>query len=197
MDKMNDLKALLRHDVQMLLSMEEQIIEAMPAMVAAAENPSLKQALEQHLKVTENQRTRINQVREMLGADEESVTNYSGILSNLFGGGAKCQGIEGIIDEGQKVMAENLSSEVRDAAIIGGNQKIEHYEIACYGTARTFAQQLGLSQVASLLQQTLDEEYRADEILTTLAVNQVNLGAQTGGSVSGSGVGTSTNSSIL
>ena len=178
MDKMNDLKALLRHDAQMLLSMEEQIIEAMPAMVAAAENPALKSALEEHLRITENQRQRIEQVRQSLGADEDSVTNYTGVLSNLFGGGAKCKGIEGIIDEGQKVMAENLSSEVRDAAIIAGNQKIEHYEIACYGTARTYAQELGLTEVAQLLQQTLDEEYRADEILTTLATSGVNQKAE-------------------
>jgi ferritin-like metal-binding protein YciE len=178
MDKMNDLKALLRHDAQMLLSMEEQIIEAMPAMIAAAENPQLKSALEHHLRVTENQRERINQVRELIGATEDSVNDYAGILSNLFGPGAKCKGIEGIIDEGQKVMAENLSAEVRDAAIIGGNQKIEHYEIACYGTARTFAQQPGLTEVAQLLQQTLDEEYKADEILTSLAVGGVNQEAK-------------------
>ena len=76
-------------------------------------------------------------------------------------------------------MAENLSPEVLDAAIIAGSQKIEHYEIACYGTARTYAQQLGLTQVAQLLQQTLDEEYKADELLTQLAVSSVNLQAET------------------
>lgn len=178
MDKMTDLKALLKHDVQMLHSAEEQIIEAMPAMIAAAENPPLKRALEEHLKVTENQRQRIDQVRQMLGANEDSVENYTGVLSNLFGGGAKCKGMEGIIDDGQKVMAENLSSEVRDAAIIAGSQKIEHFEIASYGTARTYAQQLGLTEVAQLLQQTLDEEYKADEILTTLAVSGVNQQAE-------------------
>lgn len=180
MEKMNDLKALLRHCVQELYSVEEQIIEAMPAMIAKAENPSLKNALEQHLRVTENQRERIDQVRQMLGADEESVSKYTGILSNLFGAGTKCKGMEGLIDEGQKIMSENLSSEVMDAAIIAGSQKIEHYEIAAYGTARTYAQQLGLTQVAQLLQQTLDEEYRADEMLTSLAVSDVNQEAQTG-----------------
>lgn len=197
MEKMNDLKALLRHCVQELYSVEEQIIEAMPAMIAKAENPSLKQALEQHLKVTENHRERIAQVRQMLGADEESVTKYSGILSNLFGAGSKCKGMEGLIDEGQKIMAENLSDEVMDAAIIGGSQKIEHYEIASYGTARTYAQQLGLTQVAQLLQQTLDEEYRADEILTSLAVGQVNQQANMGDGVSNSNYTTSSTSSLL
>jgi ferritin-like metal-binding protein YciE len=179
MDKMKDLRALLKHDVQLLHSVEEQIIEAMPAMIAKAENPSLKRALEEHLRVTENQRERIDRVRQMLGANEDSVENYTGILSNLMGGGDKCKGMEGLIDEGQKVMAENLSQEVMDAAIIAGSQKIEHYEIACYGTARTYAQQLGLTEVAQLLQQTLDEEYRADELLTQLAVSSVNLQAET------------------
>lgn len=197
MEKMNDLKALLRHCVQELYSAEDQITEAMPAMIAKAENPSLKQALEQHLRVTENHRERIDQVRQMLGADEESVTKYSGILSNLFGAGSKCKGMEGLIDEGQKIMAENLSDEVMDAAIIGGSQKIEHYEIAAYGTARTYAQQLGLTQVAQLLQQTLDEEYRADEILTSLAVGQVNQQANMGDGISNSNYTTSSSSSLL
>lgn len=184
MDKMNDLKELLRHDVQLLHSAEEQIIAAMPAMIAKAGNPALKQALEEHLRVTERQRERIDQVRQLLGANEESVENYTGLLSRLMGGGDKCKGIEGLIQEGQKVMAENMSQEVLDAAIIGGSQKIEHYEIACYGTARTYAQQLGLTEVAQLLQQTLDEEYKADEMLTTLAVSGVNQTAESNGSSS-------------
>ena len=181
MDKMTDLKALLKHCVQELYSVEEQIVEAMPAMIAKAENPSLKQALEQHLRITETHQNRINQVRDMLGVDEESVTNYSGVLSNLFGAGSKCKGMEGLIDAGQKLMAENLSPEVMDAAIIGNSQKIEHFEIASYGTARTYAQQLGLTQVAQLLQQTLDEEYRADEILTRLATGGINQTAEDNG----------------
>src|SRR4051812_35700786 len=103
MDKMQDLNALLRHDVQLLLSVEEQIISALPAMIAKAQNPQLKQALEQHLRITEQQRDRINQVREMMGADEDSVKNYTGVLANLMGGGAKCKGMEGLIEEGQKI----------------------------------------------------------------------------------------------
>ena len=97
-----------------------------------------------------------------------------------MGGGAKCKGMEGLIDEGQKIMAENLSDEVMDAVIIGGNQKIEHHEIASYGTARTYAQELGLTEVAQLLQETLEEEYRADEMLTTLATSSINLKAEVG-----------------
>lgn len=179
MDKMNDLKALLRHDTQMLLSVEEQIIEALPAMIARASHPALKDALQQHLRVTEQHRDRINQVRNMMGADEDSVKNYSGVLANLMGG-TKCKGMEGLIDEGQKIMAENLSGEVMDAAIIAGCQKIEHYEIAAYGTARTYAEQLGMIDVAQLLQQTLLDEHDADDRLTALAVADVNIRAEVG-----------------
>ena len=185
MDKMNDLRALLKHDIQMLYSAEEQIIEALPAMITRASNPGLKQALEQHLRVTEQQRDRLNQVREILGASEEDVTRYSGVLATMMGG-TKCKGMDGLIDEGQKIMAENLSDEVMDAAIIGGCQKIEHYEIACYGTARTYAEQLGLIDVAQLLQQTLMEEHDADDRLTTLATSDVNLRAEVGSTTNNS-----------
>jgi ferritin-like metal-binding protein YciE len=179
MDKMQDLRALLKHDVQMLYSAEEQIIDAMPAMIERAANPGLKEALNQHLRVTETQRQRLEQVRQMLGASEQDVTRYSGVLASVMGG-TKCKGMEGLIDEGQKIMAENLSDEVMDAAIIGGCQKIEHFEIAAYGTARTYAEQLGLIEVAQLLQQTLLEEHDADDRLTVLATTDVNLKAEVG-----------------
>ncbi len=179
MEKMQDLRTLLKHDVQMLHSVEKQLVEAMPTMISRATNPALKQALEEHLRITENQLTRINKVRDMLGTDKESVTKYSGVLANIMGG-VKCKGMEGLIEEGEKVMAENLEDEVMDAAIIGCSQKIEHFEIASYGTVRTYAEQLGLQDVAQLLQQTLDEEYRADELLTNLAVTSINLQAEVG-----------------
>lgn len=188
MEKMQDLKALLRHDVQMMLSMEEQIIAAMPAMIAKVSNPALKQNLEEHLRITELQRDRIDQVRVLLGASEDDVKRYSGVLANLMGG-TKCKGMDGLIEEGQKIMAENLSPEVMDAAIIGGCQKIEHFEIAAYGTARTYAEQLGLIDVAQLLQQTLIEEHDADERLTSLAVSTINLQAETAGATSGARTG--------
>ena len=163
----------------MLYSAEEQIIEAMPAMIARASNPSLKQALEQHLDITRRQKDRLDQVRQMLGVDKDDVTRYSGVLATVMGG-TKCKGMEGLIDEGQKIMAENISDEVMDAAIIGGCQKIEHFEIAAYGTARTYAEQLGLIDVAQLLQQTLMEEHDADDRLTALAVADVNVRAEIG-----------------
>lgn len=177
------------YDVRHLYSAEEQIIEAMPAMIEKANDARLKQALEQHLQVTERQRDRLTQVRQLLG-DEEDDSNDSGIFAGLFGTGGRSKGIAGLIDEGQKVMAVDMSPAVMDAAIIGCAQKIEHYEIAGYGTARTYAEQLGLTDVAQLLQQTLLEEHDADDMLTALAVGDVNQRAEAG-SVSNS---TSTNS---
>ncbi len=173
MEQMTDLKELLKHDIQMLCSTEDQIIEALPAMIEKASNPQLKQGLNQHLEVTKQQRQRLNVIKEELGVTEQDVTRYSGIMSTLMGG-TKCKGMEGIIDEGQKMLAMNASSEILDAAIIAGSQKIEHFEIACYGTARTYAQQLGLSSVEKLLSQTLEEERMADQQLTNLAERSVN-----------------------
>ena len=177
MDNMNHLKDLLRYDVQHLYSTEEQIIDALPAMMDKANDPGLKQALEQHLRVTELQLDRLDQVRQLFGEGDDS-DNDTGIFSGIFGSDNKSKGIEGLIDEGQKVMAVDMSPEVMDAAIIGCAQKIEHYEIAGYGTARTYAEQLGLTDVAQLLQQTLIEEHDADDRLTSLAVGNVNQRAE-------------------
>ena len=174
---MNDLRSLLKHDIVMLQSAEEQIVDALPTMVTRATNTDLKQGLQEHLLQTERHVQRLEQVSERLGADDDSVKRYSGVLANLMGG-TKCQGMDGLIDEGKKLMAENLDDEVMDAAIIGACQKIEHFEIAAYGTARAYAEQLGMTDVAQLLQQTLDEEYTADQKLTSLAVSCVNLKAE-------------------
>jgi len=182
MDQMNDLKALLKHDVQMLVSVEDQIIKALPAMIKRATSQQLKKALDEHLNITKRQRLRLDQINQLMSASEEDVTKYSGVLANLMGG-TKCKGMDGIIDEGEKIMAENLSDEVMDAAIIGACQKVEHFEIASYGTARTYAQELGLTQVAQLLQQTLDEEYMADQELTSLAEQRINQRAMSGSSM--------------
>jgi ferritin-like metal-binding protein YciE len=179
MDNMNHLRDLLRFDVKNLISAEEQIIEAMPAMIAKATNPALKDALEQHLRITELQRSRLTQVQQGLGVDSDN-DDDDGIFSGLFDMGSKNKGMDGLIDEGQKVMAVDMDPAVMDAAIIGCAQKIEHYEIACYGTARTYAQQLGLTEVAQLLEQTLEEERTSDEMLTSLAVSDVNLRAESG-----------------
>lgn len=188
MDNMNHLKDLLVHDVHDLYSAEEQILKALPAMIEKAHHPQLKQSLEQHLRVTEQQRDRLNQVKQLLGANESS-NQGQGIFADLFGTGLKCKGMEGIISEGEEVMAIDMDPAVKDAAIICAAQKVEHYEICGYGTAKAYAEELGLIDVAQLLQQTLMEEYDADDKLTSLAIGSVNRKAERG-------AGTSTVSSL-
>lgn len=194
MDKMRDLRDLLVHEVADLRSAEEQIVEAMPQMIGKANNAQLRQALEQHLQVTQGQLARIEQVQRMLGDQDGKESQSDGLFSNLFGTGIKCKGMEGLIDEGQKVMGEDMNAEVLDAAIIACAQKIEHYEICGYGTARAFARQLGLTEVERLLEQTLDEEHQADELLTSMAVNSVNLMAESSSGSSDMNSGSSYNS---
>lgn len=180
MDNMNHLRDLLVHDVHDLYSAEEQIIKALPAMIEKANNPQLKQALEQHLRITEQQRDRLDQVRQLLGANNDDSNEGYGIFAGLFGTGIKCKGMEGIISEGEEVLAIDMDPAVKDAAIICATQKVEHYEICGYGTARAYAEELGLIDVAQLLQQTLMEEYDADDQLTALAIGSVNRKAERG-----------------
>jgi ferritin-like metal-binding protein YciE len=184
MDKLRDLRDLLKHEIKDLYSAEQQIIEAMPAMIEKANNPTLRQALDMHLQVTRGQKDRLEQVQQLLGDQDQ--TDNSGFFSNLFGEGVTCKGMEGLIDEGEKVMAEDMNPEVMDAAIIACAQKIEHYEICGYGTARAYARQLNLGSVAQLLEQTLDEEHQADDQLTSLALGGVNQQAETGDTMRGS-----------
>lgn len=184
MEKMINLRDLLMHEVQDLTSAEEQIIEALPAMIKKANNGTLKKSLQDHLEVTEMQLQRLDQVKQLLenenGGEESNGKERKGFLGGLFGGGAhKCKGMEGLIKEGEKVMGEDMSPEVLDAAIIACAQKIEHYEICGYGTARAYARELNLGEVAELLEETLNEEYEADDLLTDLAVGKLNQQAET------------------
>lgn len=187
MEKMNDLRDLLKHEVMDLYSAESQIIDALPSMIDKAKNTDLKKVLQNHLKVTEKQRSRLEQVQNLLGGEEQNTGDNSGLFSRLFKGRQVCRGMQGIIEEGSKVMKEDMDSDVMDAAIIGCAQKVEHYEICGYGTARTFARELNLEQVAQLLEQTLDEEYQADDTLTQLAVSHINKQAQSSRSKSSTG----------
>lgn len=187
---MINLKDLLRHEILDLYSAEEQIIEALPKMVDKANNAELKKALSEHLRVTENQKNRLDEVKTLMGEEQEfeGSENKKGFFSRLFGGsgGEKCKGTEGLIKEGEKMMGEDMTPEAMDAAIIGGAQKIEHYEICGYGTAAAYARELGLSNIAGLLQQTLNEEYFADDLLTQLAVGKLNIKAENATEQSGS-----------
>ncbi len=183
MEKMIDLKDLLKHEVLDLYSAEEQIIAAMPGMIEKAKDSKLKKSLQEHLKVTEKQKTRLDKIKSLLSenGNEENSSNGKGFFSSLFGGSGgsqKCKGMEGLITEGEKVLGEDMTPEVLDAAIIASAQKIEHYEICGYGTARAYARQLNLGEVAELLEETLDEEYEADDRLTDLAVGGLNEEAE-------------------
>lgn len=167
---MNDLKDLLKHEIEDLYSAEEQILEALPQMIEKANNADLKKALKEHLKITEQHKTRLDKIQKELNLKEEK----KGFLSGIFSGKHTCKGMEGVIEEGKKIMNADISPEALDAAIIASAQKVEHYEICGYGTAKTFARELGLEPLAKQLEQTLSEEYEADLLLTGLAEARIN-----------------------
>ena len=160
--EMETLRDLYIDELKDLYSAENQIIKALPKMTKAASSPELKRAFERHLEETRRQVERLDQIAESL---DVRLT------------GKKCKGMEGLIEEGKEVMAEDLEENALDAGLIGAAQKVEHYEIAAYGTARTHASMLGLNKAAKLLQQTLDEEGNTDKKLTQLAENIINVEA--------------------
>ena len=153
------LRELLVEELKDLYSAEKQITKALPRMAKKAKNPELKRAFEQHLKETEGQITRLEKVFERLGEKAKAKT---------------CKAMEGLVAEGKEMMGEDLDDDNMDAALIGVAQKVEHYEIASYGTVRTWARVVGASDVERLLQQTLDEEGKTDKLLTELANRRVN-----------------------
>jgi ferritin-like metal-binding protein YciE len=148
-----------------LYSAEKQLIKALPKMAKASTNEDLRQAFESHLEETEGQIKRLEKIFMQLDISYARVE--------------KCKAMEGLIEEGKDIMEEGLQPDVLDAALICAAQKVEHYEIAGYGCARTFAQQLGHDEVADLLQETLDEEGNTDKKLTEIAETVVNQEAQT------------------
>ncbi len=179
MDKIIDLNDLLKHEILDLYSAEEQIIEGLPSMIENAGKPELKEALSNHLEVTKLQKSRLDEIKKVIMGDDSGEED-KGFFSNLFGGSdkVKSKGIEGLIDEAKRLMDEDMTPEAMDAAIIGAAQKIEHYEIAGYGTARAYASELKLDLVVAELEKTLHEEYDADGKLTQIAVGKVNPDAE-------------------
>lgn len=152
--KITNLHELLIHELRDLYSAESQIIKALPKLISKANNEELKNALQDHLEVTKNHLSRLDEIAEEIE-----------FKSSL----PVCLGIKGIIVEGDKTVTEVSDPPTRDAAIIAAAQRVEHYEIAAYGTAMSFANEMGHDYVADLLQQTLDEESDADKLLTSLA----------------------------
>jgi ferritin-like metal-binding protein YciE len=163
----DSLRELYVNELKDLYNAETQLVKALPKMAKASSNAELRQGFEEHLRQTSEHVSRLEQIFEMLG---EKAT------------GKKCLGMEGLVKEGAETMSEDYQGAVKDAAIIGAAQRVEHYEIAGYGTARAFAELLSENEHVSLLEQTLEEEKLTDEKLTQLA-EQINSEAAEGGEV--------------
>lgn len=161
--KLNSLENVFEEALKDLYSAESQIARALPKMAKGASAPELKKAFEQHLEVTKKQIERLEQVCKDAGIKPT---------------GKKCEGMEGLLKESEEVLKEKGNGAARDAALIMAAQKVEHYEIAGYGSVRTFAEHLGLKRAARLLQQTLNEESKTDEKLTAIAERSVNFEAE-------------------
>ena len=159
----NSLDDVLEAELKDLYSAEKQLVAALPDIAQAATSKELGDAVNEHLEETRGHVKRLEEVFQAIGIEAES---------------EHCDGMEGLISEGSEVAEATGDGDARDAALIGAAQRVEHYEIAAYGTARTIAKQLGHSEAARLLGQTLDEESAADEKLTQIAESSVNVAAK-------------------
>lgn len=161
--KLYTLEDLYVDELKDIYSAENQLVKALPKMAKGASSPELKEAFEMHLAQTKGHVDRIEKIFEGLKGKPR---------------GKKCAGMEGLITEGSEILEEKGAGAALDAGLIGAAQRVEHYEIAAYGTARAHARQLGFTHDAELLQQTLDEEKAADDKLTTIAESLVNWRAE-------------------
>jgi len=161
--KITSLEDLYTDMLKDLYSAEKQLVQALPKMAKAAQSADLKKAFEEHLKQTEEHVARI----ERIFSDMDSSPR-----------GKKCVAMEGLVAEGKELLEEDVDPDVLDAGLIAAAQKVEHYEISSYGTARTWAERLGRDKAARLLQQTLGEESAANDKLTQIAESHANLRAQ-------------------
>lgn len=155
--KLESLYDLYLSELRDLYSAEDQIIKALPKVIEKAQSPELRNALASHLEETRGHVARLEQVFQMHGEEAKK---------------QKCKGMEGVLDEGDEMIGKDATPAVRDAAIISACQRVEHYEMAAYGSVRTFAEQMGQERAAAVLQETLDEETAADEKLTNIAATR-------------------------
>jgi ferritin-like metal-binding protein YciE len=155
----NSFQDLFVEQIRDLYDAEQRLTEALPKMASAAGNTQLRQAIESHLTETQGHVTRLEQIFREINVEPERQT---------------CQAMKGLVSEGEEMIKAKGDPDVKDAALIAAAQRVEHYEISAYGTARAFARRLGLTQAANLLQQTLNEEKAADEKLNTIAESSVN-----------------------
>jgi ferritin-like metal-binding protein YciE len=161
--KMQTLDDLYTDMLKDLYSAEKQLVKALPKMAKNAQSPDLQKAFQEHLRQTEGHVERIERIFADLNGSPR---------------GKKCVGMEGLVEEGNELLQEDVEPDVLDAGLIAAAQKVEHYEIASYGTVRTWAERLGYHNAAQLLQQTLDEEGEANKKLTQIAESHVNMEAQ-------------------
>jgi len=163
--KLDSLRDLLIEELRDLYSAETQLVEALPKMAEAASSQELRSAFEHHLEQTREHVSRLKDIFEEIGEKSSGET---------------CEAMKGLIKEGEVLVKAEGDPDVRDAGLIGAAQRVEHYEIAGYGTARSLAQRLGDNQVVGTLQLTLNEEAEADKKLTSIAESQVNVSAASG-----------------
>jgi ferritin-like metal-binding protein YciE len=161
--EINTLKDLYIDELKDLYSAEKMLTKALPKMAKAASHKELQAAFRNHLKETEQHVARLERICKDLGVSPR---------------GKKCVGMEGLIEEGNELIQEKPEEDALDAGLISKAQRVEHYEIAGYGTVRTYARQLGYDDQAELLQRTLDEEGNADHLLTALAESGINVEAE-------------------
>jgi ferritin-like metal-binding protein YciE len=162
-NEFHNLEDLFCHEIEDLYDAEKRLIDALPKMADAARSPQLKNAFREHLAQTRQHVQRLEAVFKQLGKKPERET---------------CAAMKGLISEGEDMINAKGDDAVRDAALIAAAQRVEHYEIAGYGTARSFAEQLGRSDAARLLQETLEEEKETDSKLTQIAEQNINILAQ-------------------
>ena len=165
--KIDTLNTLLQEEIKDLYDAEKRLVRALPKMAKAANSEELRSAIQEHLDITRTQVERLDQVFELLDMKPKTKT---------------CNGMKGIIEEGEETLQRDAEDALMDAAIIAAAQRVEHYEMAAYASARTIAEHLGNQEVADLLQQTWDEENEADEKLSQIAEDVL-------GSIQGRGEG--------
>jgi len=169
--KIKTMDDLFLAQIKDLYDAEKQLVKALPKMAKAASSQELRQGFQEHLDQTKGHVSRLEQIFDQLGQKAS---------------GTKCEGMAGLIDEGEEIVDEIEQSPLRDAGLIGEAQKVEHYEIAAYGIVKTFARMLGHGQAVTLLEQTLNEEKQTDQKLTQLAESMINEEAIQVGSSGGS-----------
>jgi ferritin-like metal-binding protein YciE len=161
--KLESLEELFVHEIKDLLSAEKQLVKALPKMAKGANSAALQTAFKEHLEQTKGHVERLEKIFGILGKSPRA---------------EHCKAMEGLVEEGADLLEEDGEPMVKDAALIGAAQRVEHYEIAAYGTTRTLAELLGYEEAAELLQATLDEEKETDETLTELAMSEINPEAE-------------------